>query len=68
MLNKFSDLLVQNRLVLRRLSAENYLKTILTIRKTLIQKSLERTWEERQKTGTNTAAMIAGKYTHRLWM
>lgn len=68
MLNKFSDLPVQNSLPFRRFSDENYLKNILSIRKTLLQKSLDRTWKERQEMGANTAAMITDKYTNRLQM
>lgn len=63
MLNKFSNLPIQNSLALRGLSAENYMKTIFSVRKTLLQKSLEKTWEERQGMGANIAAMITNKYT-----
>lgn len=63
MLNKFSDLPVQNSLTLRE--NENYLKNISSVRKTLLQKSLERTWEESQEMGANTAAIITDKYTNR---
>lgn len=68
MLNKFSDLPVQNSVALRGLSAEHYLKTIFSIRKTFLQNSLERTWEERQGMGANAATMITDKYTGRLRM
>lgn len=59
MLNKLSDLLVQNSLAFKGLSAEDYLKTILSIRKAFLPKSLEKTWKKKQGMGANTEVMIA---------